>query len=65
MSLKNVSTESFNDHTYEEIPKEVHAIDDGLYDEDWLDLQKGNVDMSLIQELEQAKEEYKTTHAQM
>ena len=59
MSLKNVSTESFNDHTYEEIPEEVHEKDDGLYDEDWLDLQKGIVDMSPIQELEQAKEKYK------
>ena len=59
MSLENVSTESLNDHTYEEVPEEVHAIDDGLDDEHWLDIQKGNVEMSLIQQLEQAKEEYK------
>ena len=59
MSSENVSTESLSDHTYEEIPEEVHAVDDGLDDKDWLELQKGNVDISLIQELEQAKEEYK------
>ena len=58
-SLENVFTEDLNDDTYEEIPEEVYAIDDNLDDEDWLDLQKGNVDMSLIQKLEQAKEEYK------
>ena len=59
MSSENVSTESLNDHICEEIPEEVHAVDDGLDDEDRLELQKGNVDMSLIQELEEAKEEYK------
>ena len=59
MSLANVSTQSLNDHTYEEIPEEVHAIADGLDDENWLDLQKENVDMSFLQKLEQAKEEYK------
>ena len=59
MSSENVSTESLSDHTYEEIPEEVHAVDDGLDGEDWLELQKGNVDITLIQELEQAKEEYK------
>ena len=48
MSLENVSTESVNDNTYKEIPEEVHAIDDGLDDKDWLDLLNGNVDMSLI-----------------
>ena len=59
MSSENVSTESLSGHTYEEIPEEVHAVDNGLDDEDWLELQKGNVDISLIQELEQAKEEYR------
>ena len=55
MSSENVSAESLHDHTYEDIPEEVHAVDDGLDDEDWLELQNGNVDISLIQELEQAK----------
>ena len=59
MSSENVSTKNLSDHTYEEIPKEIHAVDDGLDDKDWLELQKGNLDISLIQELEQAKEEYK------
>ena len=58
MSLENVSTESLDDHPFEKIPEEIHSIDDGLDDEDWLDLQKGNIDMSLIQKLEQAKKEY-------
>ena len=43
MSSENVSTESLNDHAYEEIPEEVHAVDDSLDDEDWLELQNGNV----------------------
>ena len=59
MSSEYLSTESLNDHTYEEIPEEVQAVDECLNDEDWLELQKGNVDISLIQELEQAKEKYK------
>ena len=59
MSLENVSTENLNDHTYQEKSEEIHAIDDGQDDKDWVDLLKGIVDMSLIQELEQAKQEYK------
>ena len=59
MSSESVSTENLSDHTYEKKPEEVHAVDDGLDDKDWLELQKGNVDISLIQGLEQAKEEYK------
>ena len=63
MSLENVSTENLDNHTYEKIAEEVHAIDDGLDDEDWLDLQKGNVVMSSIQELEKANEDHKqNTH---
>ena len=58
MSLENVSTESLDYHPCEKTPEEVHAIDDGLDDEDWLDLQKGKIDMSLIQKLEQANKEY-------
>ena len=46
MSSENVSTENLNGNTYEEIPEEVHAVDDGLDDEDWLELQKRNVDIS-------------------
>ena len=40
MSSEIVSTESLNYHTYEEINEEVHAVDDGLDDGDWLELQK-------------------------
>ena len=59
MSSENLSTESLNDHTYKEIPEEVQAVDECLDDEDWLELQKRNLDISLKQELEQANEEYK------
>ena len=33
MSSERVSTQNLNDHTYEEKPEEVHAVDDGLDDE--------------------------------
>ena len=59
MSSENVSTESLNGHSYEELPEEVGAVDAGLDDEDWLELQKRNIDNSSKQKLEQAKEEYK------
>ena len=65
MSSENVSTESLNDHTYEEIPEEVYAVDDGLEDEDWLELQKGNVDISLNTRTRTSEGGIQATHAQV
>ena len=59
MSSKNISKESINDHIHEEIAEEEHAIDNGLDDNDCLELQKGYVDMCFIEDIKQAKEEYK------
>ena len=42
----DISKENFNDQVHGKIPKEEHAMDDGLDDNDCLELQKGYVDMS-------------------
>ena len=55
MSIKIVSTESLDDNTYDDKLEEVHVTNDCVHYGDRLELQKGIADMSLIQQLDQAK----------
>ena len=49
MSIQNI---------YEEIPEKRFALDDDLDNQEWIELCEGNVEQSLIDEFEQAKQDF-------
>ena len=52
--IKKLSTQNM----YEEIPEELFALDDDLDNQEWIELCEGNVEQSLIDEFEQAKQDF-------
>ena len=52
--IKKLSTQNI----YEEIPEELFALDDDLDNQEWIELCEGNVEQSLIDEFEQAKQDF-------
>ena len=49
-----------NENIYEEIPVEISALDDPLENSEWIDLDEGNVENNLLNDLVKAKTEFAT-----